>query len=82
MRDPAWKHRYHTRAGVEGTMYQASARTNVHHARYRGLAKTNLEQQLSAAAVNLYRLDAWWTDTPLAPIRTTHYQQLYEKRPA
>lgn len=78
MRDPAWKRRYHTRAGVEGTMYQASARTGVHRARYRGLAKTNLEQQLNAAALNLYRLDAWWTDTPLAPTRTTHYQQLYE----
>ena len=57
-------------------MYRASPRTGVHRARYRGLAKTTLEQQLNAAAVNLYRLDAWWTDTPLAPTRTTHYQQL------
>ena len=64
------------------TMYQASARTNVHRARYRGMAKTHLEQQLNAAAVNLYRLDAWWTDTPLAPTRTTHYQQLIESRTA
>ena len=77
MRDPAWKQRYRTRAGVEGTMYQASARTNVHRARYRSLAKTNLQQQLNAAALNLYRLDAWWTDTPLTPTPTTH-QQLYE----
>jgi hypothetical protein len=80
MHDPAWKQRCHTRAGVEGTMYQASARTGVHRTRYRGLAKTNLAQQLNAAAVNLYGLDAWWTDTLLAPSRTTRYQQLYEHR--
>jgi hypothetical protein len=79
MREPAWKQRYRTRAGVEGTTYQASARTGIHRARHRGLAKTNLQQQLNAAAVNLYRLDARWTSTPLAPTRTTHYQQLYEE---
>ncbi len=57
------KQRHHIRAGVEGTMYQASARTDVHRARSRGLAKTNLEQRLNTAALNLYRLDTWWTDT-------------------
>jgi hypothetical protein len=79
MREPAWKQRYHARAGVEGTMYQASMRTGVHRARYRGLASTSLQHQLNAAAVNHYRLDAWWTGTPLAPTRTTLHQRLYEK---
>jgi len=34
---------------------------------YRGLAKTNLQQQFNAAAVNLYRLAARWTGTPPRP---------------
>ena len=63
-------------------MYQAPARTGVHRVRYRGLAKTHLDQQLNAAAVNLYRLDAWWTGTSLAPTRTTYCQQLIEDHQA
>ena len=45
-------------------------------ARYTGLAKTRLEHALAAAAVNLIRLDAWWTDRPLDRTRTTHLQRL------
>ncbi|WP_405021751.1 transposase [Kitasatospora sp. NBC_00070] len=36
----AWRDQYATRSGVEGTMAQASRRCDVHHARHRGLAKT------------------------------------------
>ncbi|MFI1338643.1 IS1182 family transposase, partial [Streptomyces sp. NPDC020845] len=60
-----WKKRYHTRAGVEGSISQAVRRTGARRTRYRGLAKTSLAQVLTAAALNLYRLDAWWTGTPL-----------------
>ena len=35
----AWRDRYAYRAGVEGTIAQATRRSDVHHARYRGLAK-------------------------------------------
>ena len=27
-------------------------------------------------AINLIRLDAWWTGTPLGPTRTSHYARL------
>ncbi|WP_159452409.1 hypothetical protein [Streptomyces malaysiensis] len=37
-----------------------------HSTLYRGLAKTALAQVLTAAALSLYRLDAWWTGTPWA----------------
>ncbi len=72
-----WKARYATRAGVEGTIAQATHVTGIRHARYTGLAKTTLEHALAATAINLTRLDAWWTHTPLDRRRTTHLQRLH-----
>ncbi|MEV6868764.1 transposase [Streptosporangium subroseum] len=54
----AWKKRYGLRAGIEGTISQAVRVPDIRHARYRGLAKVGLQQLLSAAAVNLIRIDA------------------------
>ena len=71
-----WKHRYSIRAGVEGTMRQATHVTGIRQARYLGLDKTRLEHTAAAAAVNLIRLDAWWTGRPLDRTRTTHLQRL------
>ena len=48
----------------------------VHRARYLGLDKTRLEHNTAAAAINLIRLDAWWTGKPLDRTRTTHLQRL------
>ncbi|MCA1675698.1 MAG: transposase, partial [Actinobacteria bacterium] len=53
------KDRYKIRAGVEGTMRQATHVTGIRRARYLGLAKTRLEHYAAAASVNLIRLDAW-----------------------
>jgi transposase len=61
----AWRERYAHRAGVEGTIAQASRRGDLHQARYRGLAKTHLQHVLTALALNLVRVDAWLTGTPL-----------------
>jgi hypothetical protein len=71
-----WKDRYKTRAGVEGTIAQATHVTGIRRARYTGLARTRLEHQAAAAAINLIRLDAWWTGNPLDRTRTTHLQRL------
>ena len=73
-----WKTRYAIRAGVEGTIRQATHVTGIRTARYRGLPKTTLEHATAAAAINLTRLDAWWTSDPLgpAPPRATHLQRL------
>ena len=70
-----WKTRYNIRAGVEGTIRQATHVTGIRRARYLGLPKTRLEHN-AAAAVNLIRLDAWWTGKPLDRTRTTHLQRL------
>src|SRR5438128_1140344 len=56
-----------SRSGVEGTIAQAQAarRSDLHHARYRGLAKTHLQHVLTALALNLGRVDTWLTGIPL-----------------
>jgi hypothetical protein len=71
-----WKHRYAIRAGVEGTIHQATHVTGIRTARYLGLPATTLEHNLAAAAINLIRLNAWWTEKPLDRTRTTHLQRL------
>ncbi|WP_098012182.1 IS1182 family transposase [Streptomyces sp. sk226] len=75
----AWKERYKTRAGVEGTISQGVLRCGLRRSRYQGLAKTSLQHQLTGAAINLARIDAHLTDTPRAHTRTSHFAAL---RPA
>ena len=49
------------RCGVESLISQASRLSDLHQARYRGLAKTHLQHVLTALALNLVRVDAWLT---------------------
>ncbi len=71
-----WKQRYATRAGVEGTIHQSVAVTGVRRCRYTGLPKTRLAHVFAATALNLIRLDAWWTGTPLDRPRVSHLARL------
>ena len=66
---------YARRAGVEGTMHQATSH-GARHARYRGLPKTRLDHVYMACALNLLRLHAYWTGTPLDRRRTSHLARL------
>lgn len=66
-----WRERYKIRAGVEGTISQAVGAFAMRRSRYWGLAKTGLQHQLTGAAINLARIDAWLTDTPRARTRTS-----------
>jgi Transposase DDE domain len=66
---------YARRAGVEGTMHQATSR-GARRARYRGLPKTRLDHVYMACALNLLRLEAYWTGTPLDRQRTSHLARL------
>ena len=50
---------------TSNTIAQACRRSDVHQARYRGLPKTHLQHVLAALALNLVRVDAWLTGTPL-----------------
>lgn len=71
-----WRQRYAMRAGVEGLMAQTSARSDVHHARYRGQAKTFLQHVLTAMAINLIRLDAWLAGIPMSGTWKSHLARL------
>jgi transposase len=66
---------YARRAGVEGTMHQAASH-GARRARYRGLPKTRLDHVYMACALNLLRLEAYWTGTPLDRQRTSHLARL------
>jgi transposase len=73
---PAWQTTYALRAGVEGTIHQGIAVTNLRHTRYRGLAKTHLDHVYTATALNLIRLNAYWNGHPLDRTRTSHLTHL------
>ncbi|MDT3439425.1 MULTISPECIES: IS1182 family transposase [unclassified Pseudofrankia] len=74
--DPDWKTDYALRAGVEGTIHQATATTGLRRSRYRGLAKTHLQHVYTAIAINFLRLDDYWNDQPLERTRTSHFARL------
>jgi hypothetical protein len=66
-----WKERYKIRAGVEGTISQAANACGLRKSRYRGLPKTSLQHQLTGAAINLMRIDAWITRKPRSTTRSS-----------
>jgi transposase len=75
-----WQDDYKRRAGIEATISQAITITGTRRARYRGLPKTRLQHIYTAVALNLYRLDAYWNDTPIDRTRTTHLARLNHTR--
>jgi hypothetical protein len=50
--------------------------TDIRRSRYLGLPKTHLAHVFTATAINLIRLDAWWTRTPPGRTRTSHLTTL------
>ena len=66
---------YARRAGVEGTIHQAASH-GARRTRYHGLPKTRLDHVYMACALNLLRLEAYWTGTPLDRQRTSHLARL------
>ena len=73
---PEFQAQYAARAGVEGTLSQGTRAFELRRTRYIGLAKTHLQHLATAAALNVARLDAWWTETPRAPTRQAAFARL------
>ncbi|MGW4995823.1 transposase [Streptomyces mirabilis] len=69
-----WRDKYKLRAGVEGTI--ALDMTGIRRARYRGLAKVRLQHTFSATALNVIRLDVYWSTAPLGRPRTSRLERL------
>lgn len=74
-----FKEIYQQRAGVEGTLSQGVRRSDLRQSRYIGLAKTHLQHVLIATALNLVRLGAWLSGTPLATTRSSRLMDLKPK---
>jgi transposase len=78
----AWRRRYGLRCGVESLIAQASRRSDLHQARYRGLAKNHLQHVLTALALNLVRVDAWLIGVATTGSWTSRLARLAQPLPA
>ena len=70
------RRQYARRAGVEGTLSQGVRAFGMRRSRYRGLAKTHLQNVAIASAINLDRLVAWLDGRPRALTRTSRLAML------
>lgn len=73
---PEFQAQYNARAGVEGTISQTVRQCGLRRARYRGRAKTHLQNLATAVAINLSRLAAWWSEIPARRTQTSHFAAL------
>jgi transposase len=72
---------YAKRAGVEGSLSQAVRNSGLRRARYVGLAKTHLQNILTAAATNVVRIVNWLAGVPLAKTRRSPFAKLMKGEP-
>jgi transposase len=75
-REPDFPARYAARAGMEGTIAQGVRSCGLRQARYLGLEKTRLQHLLTAAALNVARLAAWFAERPRAATRPSRLAAL------
>ncbi|WP_408288796.1 transposase [Paraburkholderia aspalathi] len=73
--DQGWR-LYARRAGVEGTLSQGVRAFGLRRTRYRGLAKTHLQEVATATAMNVQRVAAWWTKRPREATRSSRFARL------
>jgi transposase len=72
----AFKEQYGLRAGVEGTLSQGIRAFEMRRSRYIGLARTHLQNVLTATAMNFVRVSLWLSETLRAKIRQSAFQRL------
>jgi len=63
-------------AGIEGTLSQGIRAFELRRARYIGLARTHLQNVLTATAMNFVRVSLWLSETPRATTRQSAFQRL------
>jgi len=66
---PAFKAQYALRAGIESSLSQGIRRFDLRRSRYIGLARTHLQQLLTATAMNMVRVIAWLWGEPFGERR-------------
>ena len=67
---------YAQRAGVAGSLSQGVRAFGIRRTRYRKLAKTHLQQVVTAVAINIDRIAAWLEGRPFAATRISHFAAL------
>jgi transposase len=72
----AFRLQYAARAGIESTHEQALRRCGLRLCRYIGSAKARLQHVITAAAINLIRINDWWTSNPRACTRRSRFAAL------
>ena len=72
----AFKEQYAARAGIEGTISQGIRAFELRRSRYIGLARTHLQNVLTATAMNFVRVSLWFSETPRATTRQSAFQRL------
>jgi hypothetical protein len=75
-KDEAFRTLYALRSGIEGTHSQAVRALGLRRTRYFGLPKTALAQVLTAAAINLIRIDAFLDGKKAAKTRVSRFTTL------
>jgi len=73
---PEFKLVYAARSGIEGRLSQGIRACDLRQARYRGLAKTRLQEAIIATAINLLRVIAWLMEVPRAQTRQSAFARL------
>jgi len=81
-REKTWefKRQYQRRAGIEGTISQAVRGFGMRQSRYIGAAKTQLQNVMTATAVNFVRLNNWFNEVPIAPTRRPLFARVTGRR--
>lgn len=72
----AWFALYRERAGIEGTLSQGIRASGLRQTRYRGLAKTSLQNTAIGAAINVSRVVSWLDGKPRAATRQARFTRL------
>lgn len=72
----AWSALYRERAGIEGTLSQGIRSSGLRQTRYRGLAKTSLQNTAIGAAINVSRVVNWLSGKPRASTRQARFTRL------
>ncbi len=75
-----FRHSYALRSGVEATISQAVRRLPLRQSRYRGMPKVQLQEVVTATALNCLRLYAYVTGVPRGSTWMSHLARLKRRR--
>lgn len=76
MQSEEGKRLYQRRAGIEGTLSQGVRAFGLRRCRYVGTRKTHLQHVLTALAINVVRLVAWWDGERPTGTKPSRFAQL------